>query len=501
MISTRFIKLSLFIVVSIISLIIIVIKFTQTQKNVIQDSQHPHEQDINRNINLELNEEFNDFLKTKTNKNNTLKDLSNFPWIFYKVNSTEKSNEVNKECKNFPKLKDISFNNFYWQKSIFNGVEFYLFGAYLDIRPKNGPVVRILTMTNALNFEIPTKCLLWTENEAIETNLTWKTYLWSEEWGHQTNDLYQPFLINCAIPEMFKNEVIYSVSLIGSDICETPSNNLYVNYDYGLEKKTKIGVCFNGFNLVDEYSIKLLEWIELIKLLGGSNIYIYNLETHQNISRLLNYYEKKGFVEVIESSLPGKYPNHKYLQNIYLEKYPGVKELVEMIYYNDCFYKNIYNHDYILFLDINELIIPNNSDWISLLASTLDNSSYYYTKEVYFFGNNKSIDGVPNYMKKLKSIYRLKDVLGLSGKSFQSTRDVLVAYNKFPLKCFSKNGRCDGVQIDTNLARLFSYKESCLEILNECEEMENLVLDESLWKYKERLINHLSESIKELDLE
>ena len=71
-----------------------------------------------------------------------------------------------------PGLMDINYNNKYWQEFTTSNHTFYLYAAYLDIRKlnKEGPTVRVLTMTNigcnhdcskdpTLGSEI--NCVLW----------------------------------------------------------------------------------------------------------------------------------------------------------------------------------------------------------------------------------------------------------------------------------------------------------------------------------------------------
>ena len=51
-------------------------------------------------------------------------------------------------CNRFPYIFNIKFNNYYWQVLERGDEKFYLFSAYLDVRPGNrdNPSLRILSM-------------------------------------------------------------------------------------------------------------------------------------------------------------------------------------------------------------------------------------------------------------------------------------------------------------------------------------------------------------------
>ena len=51
-------------------------------------------------------------------------------------------------CNRFPYIFNIKFNNYYWQVLERGDEKFYLFSAYLDVRPgsRDNPSLRILSM-------------------------------------------------------------------------------------------------------------------------------------------------------------------------------------------------------------------------------------------------------------------------------------------------------------------------------------------------------------------
>ena len=104
-------------------------------------------------------------------------------------------------------------------------------------------------------------------------------------------------------------QVPLSVSVV-ENVCDTATNNLKVRYNKlpeGESKKQNFAVCVKGLDFpTEDLSVRLIEWFELLHLLGANKIFLYNLEVHPNVTKVLNYYEKKGYVDVTPISLPGK---------------------------------------------------------------------------------------------------------------------------------------------------------------------------------------------------
>ena len=92
----------------------------------------------------------------------------------------------------------------------------------------------------------------------------------------------------------------------------------------------------------DDLSVRLIEWIELLNTLGAAKIFLYNLEVHPNVTKVLEFYSAQGKVDVTPISLPGHQPNLPGLQHLYLQGKRTHKRQNELIPYNDCLYRNMY---------------------------------------------------------------------------------------------------------------------------------------------------------------
>ena len=60
--------------------------------------------------------------------------------------------------------------------------------------------------------------------------------------------------------------------------CQTATNNLRLVYNKPEQQKKKFGVCVKGLNFPEEdISGRLVEWIELLLVLGADMIFFYKL--------------------------------------------------------------------------------------------------------------------------------------------------------------------------------------------------------------------------------
>lgn len=216
--------------------------------------------------------------------------LPSLPVVYWNKNSkflnslnskTLKTND--KACvAKYPGIYDLEFNNIYWQTLRTSNGTFQLFGAYYDVRKLSriGPAIRMVGMIDRIAPTIKTYCQLWYDGERepkVVEILEYK-YIWFSKWGNYKQGIYQPYVIACMIPKShWEKGPPASVSLV-EKVCDTASNNLRVIYNKP-EKKKDFAVCVKGLDFLHEdLSVRLVEWIELIGLLGADKIFFYELQ-------------------------------------------------------------------------------------------------------------------------------------------------------------------------------------------------------------------------------
>jgi len=257
----------------------------------------------------------------------------------------------------------------------------------------------------------------------------------------------------------------------------------------------------------------LVEWIELLGILGADKVFFYELQVHPNISKVLQYYQMLDRVDVTPLTLPGGQPNVPGFQHMYLAKKLTNKRQNELIPYNDCFYKNLYTYEYIALLDIDEVIMPvNTMSWQELMDVVLTEardaknniSASFRLRNVYFFGDLIEVHGwfktIPRYMHMLQHVYRSRKFTkpGHYVKCFYNPEEVLTLHNHFALACLG--GACSSYSIETTDAQLQHYRADCVEKLEKsCADFrQNSIMDTTIWKFKENLIMRTTDTLQNL---
>ena len=444
------------------------------------------------------------------------KKLPSLPIAYWNRHKNTSMFYKNESCAKYPSVFDLEFRNIYWQNLHTSNGTFQLFGAYYDVRQtsKIGPSVRILGMINRIEPTIKTYCQFWFESqkEPVFMKVLEYKYIWYRKWGNYKQGIYQPYLIACQIPQQYHKMVPASVSIVEKP-CDTATNNLRVVYNKP-EKKKKFAVCVKGLDFLHEdLSVRLVEWIELLGILGADKVFFYELQVHPNISKVLHYYQNLDRVDVTPLTLPGGQPNVPEFQHMYLLKKRGNKRQNELIPYNDCFYNNLYTYEYIALLDIDEVIMPvNTRSWQEMMDVVLPKAraaanktrAFYKVQNTYFFNDLIYDHGwfkdIPHYMHMLQHVYRSKNFTKPNQyvKSFFNPETVLTLHNHYPLACLG--GTCSSYSIETTDAQLQHYRDDCvLELKKSCADFrQDSVVDTTIWKFKEILIKWTIDTLKKL---
>jgi hypothetical protein len=381
-------------------------------------------------------------------------------------------------------------------------------------------MVRILAMIDRVSPP-PTSCQIWFNNlpTPVISTATY-VYGWYSKWGNYKDGLLQPYIITCNIPriEGIINTIAPdSVSLVDNE-CNKATNNLKVN-NIRPQKKEDFAVCVKALDFLHEdLSVRLVEWIELLRILGAKKIFIYELEAHPNITKVLNYYQSENVVDRTVITLPGNQPNLPGFRHLYLKNKLVHKRQNELIPYNDCLYKNLYTYDYLALLDIDEVIMPiAHKNWSQLMSAVqkMSLAKKNFTRASYNFRNVYFLDdlgtdeeqmkhrehepGIPRYLHMLQHVYRSKNYTkpGRFVKCFHNTERVVSLHNHYPRKCF---GYCTTYAVDTNVAHLQHYRKDCVgQLKNSCKDYRAYTIrDTTIYKYKEELIQRATNVLNKL---
>ncbi|XP_023326460.1 uncharacterized protein LOC111699919 [Eurytemora carolleeae] len=442
--------------------------------------------------------------------------IPNLPLVYWFQNRKNNPSK-NSSCAKYPSVYDIHFNNIYWQQTDTSNGTFFLYAAYLDVRASNrlGPTIRILTMINRIEPTVKTHCQLWfnSTNTPIFSKVLEYKYIWYKKWGNYKQGIFQPYLLACQIPKSHWGEVPASVSIVEKE-CDDATNNIRVIYNKHEGPKKKFAVCVKGLDFPDDdLSVRLVEWLELLNTLGAEKIFMYNLEVHPNVTKVLNHYVEKGIVDLTQLSLPGYQPNLPGLQHLYLKSKLNNKRQNELIPYNDCLYRNMYRYEYVALLDIDEVIMPlQHNSWQDMMEEVIkaslkvknESRASYNFRNVYFMdemlesNNHGHFKDIPPYLHMLQHVYRSSNYTkpGQYVKCFHNPEKALILHNHFPLGCLG--GVCTSYPVEPELAHLQHYRSDCVSTLKKsCVDSfkKYSVKDTTIWKWKDQLISKTTSAL------
>ena len=423
-----------------------------------------------------------------------------------------------KFCPNVVKPLRVIKNNKFWQTVVNKNV--YLFSSYYDNRYEQNNVsyhhIRTMAAIRSQVSDLTFYCYLWTNesNRPLIVSVI-SQEMWSHFWSRDDpmRVLFKAYLMSCPVPKHYHNRVI-AVS-ISDRQCSQAINYLEVKPSVEHEERRDFAVCVKPLNFSKDISIRLIEWIEFQLLLGADLIQFYTYSIDHKTQKLLDYYRSVGRVRTEFISLPGAQPNSPRIRSQYLSDNVWQKRRMELISYNDCLYRHLYSHRYVVLLDLDEANVPRiHSNWkqmIDYITQLEPNANLLYSsfaaQNVYFFGSlNKKIaeqnrdQRVSNDLVISNHMIRSANFSapGFAVKSFVSTSHTLVVFNHYSLiPLYSNMSRYS--LISKSVAQLNHYREDCPKtMLLECEQdfMKFWQKDNIVLKFKSQLINRIEFVIK-----
>ena len=257
------------------------------------------------------------------------------------------------------------------------------------------------------------------------------------------------FMLNCKLPASHRDQIPDSVSIVEQE-CDEASNILKVIYKIPRREETKktFAVCSKGLSIQDDQSLETIEWLEVLKSLGADKVILYTYQdVHPKVLQVLDYYQRKGFVEVTPLYFPGFQPNTEGIQHDYLYHDIANRDNFERLIYNDCFYRNIYMFDFITLLgtdslftlilkftlDNDEVIVPvNHTGWQDMFQQLFKDHS---SKGAWLFNNYYFLTSYSNSTELgypiLNSKHRMSMKQGIQ-KYFANTSEASVLTHHTP---------------------------------------------------------------------
>lgn len=200
---------------------------------------------------------------------------------------------------------------------------------------------------------------------------------------------------------------------------EKPSNQLPVFYPQ--PRKYDITVCHPALYGPYNEPFRIIQSIELNRVLGAEHAFIYNYNVSKEAENILKEYEKDGVLTILPWPVPAESNAWYYAQHTAI---------------NDCVYRNIRLSAYVAVVDLDEFIIPaNTSSWTDMIRQI--NSEYYGYK-----GAKKLPLGSMAFSSCVFQTPTAPNVWKQIMKNFSFTEeeeDIITRYSLFPLLYFERS--------------------------------------------------------------
>ncbi|XP_062140953.1 uncharacterized protein LOC133849095 isoform X1 [Drosophila sulfurigaster albostrigata] len=420
---------------------------------------------------------------------------------------------LNPHCAPYPRAEDLHIEQQYYQYTLGRNVSYYLYAAYYDRRPAiiNTPSITILAMMSSMTGPFAhAYCQVWYEADAEPHIVLMQrlTVVWHKEWSTEDGQLY-PVLLSCQLPSNPRSSRVPElVSLVFDDRCARPTNALRVVYEAPQRKRVRrFAVCVKDLNFPHvEMSQRWIEWLEMLRLLGAERVTAYDLGGEsllpQTRRTLQHYVTRDGLVRLRPHRLLHKMPTPtlNWLS----------KSLNEVLCYVDCFYRHIYEFDYVGIFDVDEVIMPLGElhNWTALLQQLERDSNQvleencearasYCFRNIYFPNDWPVDERVSSAFHMLQHVQRVPEHSDHNSyvKCLHSTHFVQSVHNHFP---FSWHGSCGPYDVPVELGQLQHYRKFENRTMDRISDRTS-VRDDNIWRFKDKLMLHVLAKQRELD--
>jgi hypothetical protein len=284
-----------------------------------------------------------------------------------------------------------------WYNFSSRNYQFYAYSAYLDDRPSllSNPVIRIIGCASFHEDVIKKygpltlQCRLYYEgSNKVRIVPMDKQHKPTSFFGEFPTETAREYIYTCGIDDLSYGLPI-AVAVLRSPNEDT-SNHEYVKSCMPIEVPAKpktvrdfatcVPVSYNKLR-----PDRLIEWLEMQKLLGVSLVGIRCLNVTEPALKVFREYAREGFVDLRYSAVMHHYPPGGFPWD-YLHSTPAI---------NDCMYRHMYSFKYMNIIDLDEMIVPKPFLTLQELVSFLERNMTDQPS-TYVFRNNLFYIDIPN---------------------------------------------------------------------------------------------------------
>ncbi|CAK6984038.1 uncharacterized protein LOC128359976 [Scomber scombrus] len=377
-----------------------------------------------------------------------------------------------------------------------NGKKTLLLSAYMEHRKQRQVrVISVVLRSEDQNYRCSMCC-----NEKLYFSKG-VSDIHSDHFGfsYGTADIMCPLPEGCEMP----SHITVTNDAPGSDFHElvylevkNQNKSVALPYDFTV----CISTMFNFTNV-----LQLVQSLEMMQLLGVDRVVIYKSDCSPETQRVLDYYTRKGLVEVISWTISKHLkPSHSWKP----EYDPGdIHYFGQIPALTDCVYRYMYQSRYVSLQDTDELILPQSVNrWSDLLPQLekkygvdkcymFDNYVFPYTVTLPLSASQKqqiessTWKNVPgeNILAHLHHEPIIKETHDSNFKVIVNPRAVFRTSVHGLL-----NSEKGCAWVDRNIARMYHTRAGTQKL-----KPEQLIYDGRLLKYSDRLISAVNTVLKE----
>ncbi|XP_071088347.1 uncharacterized protein [Haliotis cracherodii] len=225
---------------------------------------------------------------------------------------------------------------------------FFLTAFAVNDRPINGRLnININTFDGA---HVTLKCCIILSNHTLLITNASEHYKMSRA-GH-----YHATQYTCSLP---LGADVVQMSLTSSSCSHDVQD--YIPVKRPVQRPGGLALCGKTLFGKDLRPQRLVEWIEIQKILGVDKILIFDLDNPESIRKIFRYYSKEGILEVQPFELPGRIDSVAY-RDLYKHRHDhdGQFSQDESFVLLDC-RERLSGYSWVMGIDADEIILPRKN--------------------------------------------------------------------------------------------------------------------------------------------
>lgn len=227
-----------------------------------------------------------------------------------------------------------------------NNLNTYMIGSYMEHRFEKKQI-KMIAIVHRYEH-VTSSCVMCCNGRNVTSPAEFSIHTDHFNFEYGTASITCPLSSTCLSPT---HVAIAARANLGSITSFQPIRNINIPTTYPYEFTICISVMYDYKSVLN-----LVQSMEMFRLLGAQRVVIYKTNCDSDTQKVLDYYEKSGFVEVI----PWTITKHISVSHGWkINESPG-----QLHYYgqipalNDCVYRYMYQSRYLALHDMDELILP-----------------------------------------------------------------------------------------------------------------------------------------------